>query len=652
MLTLIKAQVWKYKSIDDSTPVDLSNHVTVLVGKNESGKTAFLEALHKSMPLGTAKYNYVADYPRKEFTRYRQQHEAQNYQKVVELTLRIEEALADKINKGVFGGVAIVAPQTTFTRSTTIGNTSTIGFDIDQKAALSAIQNPLIDLEHAKDVFKDAETLADVLNRIDELGLSPDNKLAIFAAQWRSWEPKSSSWGLVEGHIWQTYLSPAMPKFLYFDDYKLLEGKINLPSLQQRQSAGQLTDADETALGLLELAGTSLKDLISDEGYETAKAELEAIGLDITQKVFDFWKQNQDLDVEFDLKADSKDAPPYNNGVNLYIRIKNRRHGVTVPFDQRSKGFIWFFSFLVWFDAVKSRVNTNNDLILLLDEPGLNLHALAQADFLAYIRELSEQHQIIYTTHSPFMVDSAYLEDVRVVEDRVKEGTKITRELAGSSDESVFPLQAALGYSIAQNLFIAKKNLLVEGPADLILLQHMGSVLEANGKQGLNDAILVPVGGLDKLATFVALLGANKLKIAVLHDRASTPHQKLEDLIRQRLIERKRVLDFSMFLDESANEADIEDLLPSELYIDAFNASYAKELKGKTLTVEELGDHPRIVERINKWLKQNGITLLKDGGFNHYRVAQAALPMLTSESLKPEELAIFDKLFKRVSDAF
>lgn len=652
MLTLIKAQVWKYKSIDDSTPVDLSNHVTVLVGKNESGKTAFLEALHKSMPLGTAKYNYVADYPRKEFTRYRQQHEAKNYQKVVELTLRIEEALADKINKGVFGGVEIVAPQTTFTRSTTIGNTSTIGFHIDQKAALSAIQKPLIDLEHAKDVFKDAETLADVLNRIEELGLSPDNKLAIFAAQWRSWEPKSSSWGLVDGHIWQTYLSPAMPKFLYFDDYKLLEGKINLPSLQQRQSAGQLTDADETALGLLELAGTSLKDLISDEGYETAKAELEAIGLDITQKVFDFWKQNQDLDVEFDLKADSKDAPPYNNGVNLYIRIKNRRHGVTVPFDQRSKGFIWFFSFLVWFDAVKSRVNTNNDLILLLDEPGLNLHALAQADFLAYIRELSEQHQIIYTTHSPFMVDSAYLEDVRVVEDRVKEGTKITRELAGSSDESVFPLQAALGYSIAQNLFIAKKNLLVEGPADLILLHHMGSLLEANGKQGLNDAILVPVGGLDKLATFVALLGANKLKIAVLHDKASTPHQKLEDLIRQRLIERKRVLDFSMFLDESTNEADIEDLLPSELYIDAFNASYTKELNGKTLTVKVLGDHPRIVERINKWLKQNGITLLKDGGFNHYRVAQAALPKLTVESLKPEELAIFEKLFERVSHAF
>src|SRR5690606_8714526 len=136
--------------------------------------------------------------------------------------------------------------------------------------------------------------------------------------------------------------------------------------------------------------------------------------------------------------------------------------------------------------------------------PGLNLHALAQADFLTYIHDLSEKHQIIYTTHSPFMVDSSRLEDVRVVEDRVKEGTKITGDLAGSSDESVFPLQAALGYSIAQNLFIAKKNVLIECPSDLFILQHMAALLEACGKQGLGDAILVPVGGLDKLATFVA----------------------------------------------------------------------------------------------------------------------------------------------------
>ncbi|MCA8913471.1 MAG: AAA family ATPase [Planctomycetes bacterium] len=651
MLTLVKAQVWKYKSIEDSTPVAMADDVTVLVGKNESGKTAFLEALHKAMPLGGAKYDYVADYPRKDLVRYRPQHEAKNYQKVVQLTFRIEKELADRINKEVFGGAQIVAAGGTFTRDTTIANTNTIGFHLDEAAALAALQKPLADLEHKDEVFAGATALADVLTRIEGLSLPADSKLAVFAALWRGRAIKANGWGLIDGHIWQTYLSPALPKFLYFDDYKLLEGKINLPTLQQREAAKQLTDADETAQGLLQLAGTTLQELMSDEGYETAKAKLEAIGLNITQKVFEFWKQNQDLDVEFDLKTDSKDVAPYNGGVNLYIRIKNRRHGVTVPFDQRSKGFIWFFSFLVWFDAVQSRAATKDALILLLDEPGLNLHALAQADFLGYIRELSEQHQIIYTTHSPFMVDSARLDDVRVVEDRVKEGTKITGDLAGSSDESVFPLQAALGYSIAQNLFIAKKNILIEGPADLILLQHMGALLEAGGKQGLGDAILVPVGGLDKLATFVALLGSNKLKLVVLHDRAGSPHQKLEDLVRQKLIERKRVLDFSMFLDPAPGEADIEDLLPADAYIAAFNQAYAKELNGVTLTAADLGAQPRMIERINQWLKAKGIALLKDGGFNHYRVAQAVLPALTAATLKPNELARFERLFDRVTAA-
>lgn len=651
MLTLIKAHVWKYKSIEDSTPVTLSSDVTVLVGKNESGKTAFLEALHKALPLGAVTYNYIADYPRKELVRYRQQHELGNYQKVAQLSFQIEKALANKINEEVFDGVEIVLAGTTFKHNTTIANTNTIEFDVDQKASLAALKMQLGEVEHKDEVFAGAALLDDVLSQIEELGLVVDNKLAMFAALWRTRAIKSNGWGLIDGYIWTTYISPALPKFLYFDDYKLLEGKINLPSLQAREAAKQLTNADETAQGLLQLAGTTLQDLMSDEGYEIAKAKLEAIGLDITQKIFKFWTQNQDLDVEFDLKTDPKDAVPYNTGVNLYIRIKNRRHGVTVPFDQRSKGFIWFFSFLVWFDAVQSRAATKDSLILLLDEPGLNLHALAQADFMDYIYDLASQHQIIYSTHSPFMVDGARLESVRVVEDRVKEGTKVTGELAGSSDESLFPLQAALGYSIAQNLFIAKKNILIEGPADLILLQHMAALLEADGKQGFGDAILVPVGGLDKLVTFVALLGANKLKLVVLHDRAGVPHQKLDDLVRQKLIERKRVLDFSMFLDVTANEADIEDLLPAGPYIAAFNQTYAKELNGTLLTAAELGSQPRMIERINQWLKHKGITLVRGGGFNHYRVALTVLPELTSSALQPADLARFERLIERVNSA-
>lgn len=651
MVNLIKAQVWKYKSIEDSTPVDISNGVTVLVGKNESGKTAFLEALNKSRPLGKETFNHVNDYPRKDFSRYKVEHAAERYQKVVELTYMLDDELITKINTEVFGGATVVPQKIWTTRTINYGNNSLIGFHVEHDAALAALRKPLEGLAHQEEVFGGAKRLEEVLERIKALELPTDSKLAQFAHQWEQRKPTSSGWGYVEGYIWRTYVNPATPKFLYFDDYKLLEGKINLQQLQARKAQSKLGDADETALGLLELAGTTIEELMSDEGYETAKANLEAIGLSITQKIFEFWKQNQDLDVEFDIRPDPKDRPPYNTGPNLYIRIKNRRHGVTVPFDQRSKGFIWFFSFLVWFDAIQSRVGTKEDLILLLDEPGLNLHALAQADLLTYIGQLSQNHQIIFSTHSPFMVDSARLEDVRVVEDKLKEGTKVTGDLAGSSDESVFPLQAALGYSIAQNLFIAKRNILIEGPADLIILQHMSSVLEQAGKDSLVDGILVPVGGLDKLATFVALLGSNKLKLVVLHDRAATPHQKLEDLVHQKLIERKRVLDFSMFLDPQPAEADVEDLVPIRLYADAFNVAYAKDLAGNQLDPAQLGKHPRTVERVNQWLKAKNIVLLKDGGFNHYRVAQALLPMLTAGSLDADGMAPFEKLFVKINGA-
>ena len=105
-----------------------------------------------------------------------------------------------------------------------------------------------------------------------------------------------------------------------------------------------------------------------------------------------------------------------------------------------------------------------------------------------------------------------------------------------------------------------------------------------------------------------------------------------------------------MFVEPQPSEADIEDLLPVDLYIAAFNTAYAKELNATALTAAELGAHPRVVERINQWLKAKGITLLRDGGFNHYRVAQALVPALTISELEPHELARFERLFTKIGE--
>jgi predicted ATP-dependent endonuclease of OLD family len=652
MIKLTQAHVWKFKSIEDSTPVKITDAVTVLVGKNESGKTSFLHALNKSMPLQKAAFDVVQDYPRNGYIRYKARHADEDYERVVELTLAPDDTLINKINAEVFYNAKVVKHGLTFTRNTDYNNGHTVGFNIDESEALEAFKNGLKGVEQAEEVFKDTKTLAQLVASIEAKNLPADSKLAVLGKRWKTaTAEKTAGWNPISWYVWHNYLSPNLPKFLYFDDYSVLSGKINLPSLQARKANSQLTESDETVLGLLDLAGVTLDEMTSDEGYETSKAKLEAIGLDITRKVFKFWKQNQDLDVEFDIKTDSKDIAPFNSGPNLYIRIKNRRHGVTVPFDQRSKGFIWFFSFLVWFDSVQNRAGTKKELVLLLDEPGLNLHALAQADLLEYIRELAESHQVIYSTHSPFMIDSERLDEVRVVEDKIKEGTKVSGDLAGSSDESLFPLQAALGYTIAQNLFLAKKNILVEGPADLIVLQHLESLLEQAGKDGSLEGVIVPAGGLDKVATFISLLGANKLKVVVLHDKASKPNQRLEDLVQEKLIERKKVLDFTMFMPSGTKEADLEDILPAEAYVKAFNKTYKKDLGSKSLTLKMLGQHPRMVERINEWLKKEGILLLKDGGYNHYRVAQTFISELTLDNLSDDEIARYEAMFVQLNAA-
>lgn len=650
-MNLQNAQVFKYKSIDDSTDVKINEKITVLVGKNESGKTAFLEALHKSNSIDNKEFDPVYDYPKREYSRYRNQHDAGKFTDVVRLTYKLSEYLIARINNEVFNSTKILPNDFVFSRTTNYGNKNTITITLDNQKILSVFRKELEGLEKTEEVFTSALRIDDVVKKILDLGLPEDSKLAVFAKDWtEKTSKKTNGWGMIDWYIWSKYISPSIPEFLYFDDYKLLPGKINLPNLLQRKASAKLTDGDETTLGLLSLAGITLEELMNEEGYEKSKAKLEAISLTITEEIFNYWKQNQDLSVEFDVRDDVKDVAPFNNGKNLYIRIKNNRHGVTVPFDQRSKGFIWFFSFITWFSSVKERLDTNDDLILLLDEPGLSLHAMAQADFLNYIDTLSNSHQIIYTTHSPFMIKNGDLGNVRVVEDKIGIGTRVTDQLEGSGDDSLFPLQAALGYSIAQNLFISSKNILVEGPADMILLQHISTLLENTGKHGIESGIIVPVGGLDKLVTFVALLGANKLQLVVIHDRASVQPQKLEDLMKNKIIERKRVFDYSIFREPNNLETDIEDLLPISLYLTCFNQVYKKELGDKQIVESDLDQHPRIVERINKWLVKNTVVILKDGGYNHYRVAQQVIVSLNETNIPKECSTQFERLFIKVND--
>ncbi len=651
-MQLTNAQVFKYKSIEDSSKVEIDPHVTVLVGVNEAGKSAFLEALNKSRPVVSGpKFDYVADYPRRELVLYERTH-AGTPAKVTTLTYKFSQAEVNGITADL--GFELFK-ELTFTVTHDYANSSTIGFSAAESAFVADLvaKSPLT-VEH-KAAQKSVGYLRDLANALDgeDLNDGETEFLGGLKSRFASMPSNWSSW--LEYYVWSKHLKMAIPKFLYFSDYNILPGKINLPYLQNLvDSKGEINDQLQTALSLFEMAGIKMSDLAEPDSYEEVKARLEAISNMISDKVFKYWKQNQELDVEFDIRADPKDVAPYNSGSNLYIRVRNRKHRVSVPFNQRSKGFIWFFSFIVWFNSVKERVGNDKDLVLLLDEPGLSLHGLAQNDFLDYIGDLAKKHQVIYTTHSPFMIDSDQLHQVRTVEDVDNEGTKVSKSLNGSDPRTIFPLQAGLGYTIAQNLFIAKKNVLVEGPADLLYLKFFSSILEQVGRTSLrDDIIIVPTGGLDKIATFVSLLAGNKLQFAVVHDFSGKPDQRLDALIKERILKDKQVLNYAQFRKGTGNSAaasDVEDLIELDLYLKLFNGTYIKELNGTQLTASQLPKGQRLVQRIDQHLKSNSISLRASGGYNHYLVAShlAANPLQPKE-IDADTLDQFEQLFIAVN---
>ena len=255
-----------------------------------------------------------------------------------------------------------------------------------------------------------------------------------------------------------------IPKFLYFDEYYQLKGQDSVEALMQRQANNTLEESDYPLLGLIELARLDLEQLTNPKRTEALISKLEAAENRLTEKVLAYWSQNQHLRMQFDIRpGHSGDPEGMTSGMNILGRVRDTKHMVSTALGTRSRGFIWFFSFLSWYSQLRQK---GEQLILLLDEPGLSLHAKAQADLLHYFEEeLKPHHQLIYTTHSPFMVDPTHFDRVRIVQDlsiepnsddlpEEKQGTRVITEVLEATPDSLFPLQGALGYEIYQTLFI------------------------------------------------------------------------------------------------------------------------------------------------------------------------------------------------------
>lgn len=638
-MKLVKVKIYKYKCIQDAQTVEIDPRITTVVGMNESGKTSFLSAIAKTNYFDEKdsdfKFDAVHDYPRNELIDFEDDEENQG--NIISCTYAIPIELVDKINHEI--GIRVLSASE-FTQNTNYRDpmVTISGMLADDKSLLGHLSKSRQLSKATQKVISELKSIGQVSSLQANEG---DVELEAFKADVAKYANNPDGWNDLGSYVYRTYIKPVLPKFWYFDDYYPLSGKININKMVSENGA---SERDKTARALFELARIDPKDILGaqEKEYERFVALLEASANKITKEVFKYWKSNENLNIDFKIQAIANQQGQHEK--YLDIRVKSQRHNITLPLDRRSKGFNWFFSFIVWFSRIQS--DKSSDYVLLLDEPGLNLHASAQGDLLRFINDLAEKYQIIYTTHSPFMVESEHLNRIRTCLE-TNSGSVISDSIQEKDPNTLFPLQAALGYDIAQNLFISKKNLLVEGPADLLYLTFFSGLLQSESRSCLREDItIVPVGGLDKVTTFISLLRGSKLGIACLLDTFTDQKgkQKVHDLISQKIIKEKHIRFFDEFAAGGVKVADIEDMFEKSEYLKYFNLTFSGE--HPEVNIPDLdASEQTIVKQINKAIGKDR--------FNHYRPANKLIqigPKATDFS--KDTLDRFERVFVEINKLF
>jgi ABC-type cobalamin/Fe3+-siderophores transport system ATPase subunit len=649
-MRLTKVQVTNFQSVLDSREFEVGD-ITCLVGKNEAGKTAVLQALYRLNPIveSDSLYNVTDDYPRWTVEDYRIDVEAKRIQPAIVLRAVFElDAEERQAVAALLGDKALRTPQLTLSKG--YENKTQHHIDIDFRAALAYVASPL-----PPPLDQQVAGCADVASAIGVLAKAEQTQVAKTAATLLQ---EINQAGGFSAYIFAEALSARVPKFLYFDEYYQMTGRANIEALNQRLAESKPLRSDHPLLGLINRARLNLDELLNPARTRELKNRLEGSGNHLTKQVVEYWSQNEYLQLRFDVRpARPEDPEGMRSGTNIWAEVYDSVHMVTTELGTRSRGFVWFFSFLAWYGDVRQR---NERVVLLLDEPGLSLHAKAQEDLLRYFeKEIKDHHQLLYTTHSPFMIDPAHFERARIVQDpsiesgrRVppgQEGTRVITDVLEATPDSLFPLQGALGYEIHQTLFVGPNSLVVEGVSDLLYLQTMSALLEAEGRTGLNKAwTITPVGGADKVPTFVALIGAKtQLNVAVLIDFQKKDRQMIENLYKSKLLKKEKVVTFNEFT--GGAEADIEDMFDVPFYLGLVNEEFRADVAAP-IAIGDLGPGaPRVVRRLEDHFDARPLRAGRQ--FIHYRPARyfAENVARLRPTISGATLDRFEAMFRRVN---
>lgn len=428
-------RIKNYKSIIDSGECRLSDNdnITTLAGQNESGKSSILQALRDFGDFEIDLNCLRNDDSLPEITCTYSIEE-----KDIALDLDFKEGLFPESFKKIIKNIK----ELIITKLFDIEGTCTFHLSED----LILIFNELLIKENEK--VSHEELMFDIDKTIDEI---------------------------------TTSLTNCTPEIMFFDDFcDLLPDQISIADIIANNPKTLGIQAVKNIQEILKTDFVRL-DKITDSKRET---EQNIYHETISAKFNEKWKQRicdgNGAKIHVKYYQGQAIGASY---LKFYIETTK---GELLEAEKRSQGFKWFLSFFL---HLKAQDVNEKKLIILFDEPGLYLHSKAQSDMIAVFEELAIKNQIIYSTHSPYLIDTTKLNRLKLILNTKKHGTtieKITSVKINNQKDALKPIIDALGLEVASPFSVAiKDNVILEGISDFHYFQAMKKILNKNYAIGL-----------------------------------------------------------------------------------------------------------------------------------------------------------------------
>ena len=671
-MKLDKFRVQNYKKVRDSGWVNC-RALTVFVGKNEAGKSCLLRGLSKLNPSSEEKYDGLKEFPRK---RYSDEFSRQDWpvssglfafsEEDREELQKLGEVLDDVTHAEVtryYSGKLTVS----FSPAPTIRPVPHAEWDKAIETCLATVQDltapdgkgealapvkaaAITVLNQAKANLPNAGQVANA--HIDPVvtGLAAHLnegwiKDLFEPAQTRLKEMQKSASMTAVMQRGRDWVAKALPRFIYFDRFDVIDSAIHIPTFvgQIGTSAARVRTTHclfkHVGLNIQQLGtlgvhqpGQGSNDTIRRQVDERAILASSASNA-MTSKFSDWWEQRKH---RFRYQLD---------GEYFRIWVSDDLDPSEIELDQRSARMQYFFSFFTVFLVEADEGHENS--ILLLDEPGLHLHGTAQEKIVEFLGNLSAGNQTIYTTHSPFMVDVDHLERARAVYEDRDGSTKVSEDVWPRDRDSLFPLQAALGYQLAQSLFVGKRQLIVEGLTDLWLLKAVSIALLALKKTSLRENIvIVPCAGVTKLLPLASMLIGHDVNVAALLDGDEPGRREGKKLVDKLLSgEDKKCLFIGDFLGRTKG-GEVEDVFPEADYLAAVTTAFPDLALSFNADEEKIDC---IIDRIEALCKRTGYM-----GFNKWLPASVLRDRILGDPkwLPASSISVFEGIFEKVNALF